>query len=325
MSRILTLAAASLAALLALSACTSQAVLNDLTTDKGYTLTADVPYDREHNLTLDVYSPHNVQNAPVVVFFFGRRWQQGDKSQYKFVGQALAAQGFLAVIPNYRLYPQVRFPDFVKDGANAVKWARANADHYGGSSNKLFVMGHSSGAHIAAMLALDEQFLKGVGGSRSWLRGMIGLAGPYDFMPITAPDLRDIFAPVSRFAYTQPIFFVDGQNPPLFLVHGEDDNIISADNTRKLAKAVEKAGGPVETLIYPKLSHDMAINAFASLFSDRYDVLKQVSDFIRRKSTGQVVPRPSAIRAAPLAQDAAPADGQVFTDSIADTPPTPVQ
>src|SRR3546814_7194363 len=89
MYRILTLAAASLAALLAFSACTSQAVLNDLTTDKGYTLTADVPYDREHHLTLDVYSPHNVQNAPVVVFFFGRRWQQGDKSQYKFVGKAL--------------------------------------------------------------------------------------------------------------------------------------------------------------------------------------------------------------------------------------------
>src|SRR3546814_4184391 len=101
------------------------------------------------------------------LFFFGRRWQQGDKSQYKFVGQALAAQGFLAVIPNYRLYPQVRFPDFVKDGANAVKWARDNADRYGGSSDRLFVMGHSSGAHIAAMLALDEEFLKGVGGSRS--------------------------------------------------------------------------------------------------------------------------------------------------------------
>src|SRR3546814_9915209 len=88
-------------------------------------------------------------------------------------------------LPIYRLYPQVRFPDFVKDGANAVKWARDNADRYGGSSDRLFVMGHSSGAHIAAMLALDEEFLKGVGGSRSWLRGMIGLAGPYDFMPIT--------------------------------------------------------------------------------------------------------------------------------------------
>lgn len=321
----LKLAAASVMALLALGACTSRAVLNDLTTDEGYTLTADVPYDRANKLTLDVYSPHNVQNAPVVVFFFGGRWQQGDKSQYKFVGQALAAQGFLAIIPNYRLYPQVRFPDFVKDGANAVKWARDNAAQYGGSAGKLFVMGHSSGAHIAAMLALDEEFLKGVGGSRSWLRGMIGLAGPYDFMPITAPDLRDIFSPVERFPYSQPIFFVDGQNPPLFLVHGEDDEIIDVANTRKLAQAVSKAGGPVETLIYPKLSHDMAIGSFASVLNKRYDVLSQVADFIRRKSAAGANVRPGAIRAAPLTQETAPADGQVFTDSIEETPPAPVQ
>ncbi|NGY05875.1 alpha/beta hydrolase [Solimonas terrae] len=325
MSRMLKLAAVSLLALVALNACTSRTVLNDLTTDKGYTLTADVPYDRAHNLTLDVYSPDNVQNAPVVVFFFGGRWQEGDKSQYKFVGQALAAQGFLAVIPNYRLYPQVRFPDFVKDGANAVKWARDNAARYGGSAGKLFVMGHSSGAHIAAMLALDEEFLKGVGGSRSWLRGMIGLAGPYDFMPITAPDLRDIFSPVERFAYSQPIFFVDGQNPPLFLVHGEDDKIIDVANTRKLAQAVSKAGGPVETLIYPKLSHDLAIGSFSSVISNHYDVLQQVADFIRRKSAANASNRPSTIRAAPLTQNPAPADGQVFTDSIEDTPPVPVQ
>src|SRR3546814_14017544 len=106
---------------------------------------------------------------------------------------------------------------------------------------------------------------------------MIGLAGPYDFMPITAPDLRDLFAPVSRFAYTQPIFFVDGQNPPLFLVHGEDDDIISVDNTRKLAKAVEKAGGPVETLLYPKPPPHMAIHPFASPFRHPHPVPQPVS------------------------------------------------
>lgn len=324
MSRLLLLATAVLAALFAASACTSQAVLNEFTTDKGYTLTTDVPYDRTNHLTLDVYSPNGRQNAPVVVFFFGGRWQQGDKSEYKFVGEALASRGFVAVIPKYRLYPQVRFPDFVKDGANAVKWARDNAAHYGGSASRLFVMGHSSGAHIAAMLALDEEFLKGVGGSRAWLRGMIGLAGPYDFMPITAPDLRDIFGPVERFPYTQPIFFVDGQNPPLFLVHGEDDKIIDVSNTRKLADAVARAGGPVETLIYPKMSHDLIIGSFASVLRGRSDVLDQVEDFIKRKSSGPVAPRPSAIQAAPLSQEK-PDDGQVFTDSIESTPPAPLQ
>jgi acetyl esterase/lipase len=319
MLRILKLTVVMLPALVVLCGCASRSMLNDLTTDKGYTLTADVPYDRARNLTLDVYSPPDAQNAPVVVFFFGGRWERGDKSMYKFVGQALASRGYIAVIPNYRLYPQVRFPEFVKDGARAVKWARDNAGHYGGSGGKLFVMGHSSGAHIAAMLALDEEYLKAVGGSRSWLRGMIGLAGPYDFMPITAPDLRDLFGPGEPPPTTQPIFFVDGQNPPLFLAHGENDKIIDVANTRKLAQAVQKAGGPVETLIYPKMSHEMMINSFASMLRGRSDVLDQVDDFIRRKSVGQP-PRPAALKAAPLRLEQ-PAEGQVFTDSIEGAPP----
>ncbi|WP_028008523.1 alpha/beta hydrolase [Solimonas flava] len=319
----LLLGAASLAGL---SGCTGQEVLNDMTSRRGYTLTADVPYDRANNLTLDVYMPDSAQNAPVVVFFYGRRWQQGDKSDYKFVGQALASRGFVTVIPNVRLYPRVRFPDFIKDGARAVKWARDNAAHYGGGSGKLFVMGHNSGAHIAAMLALNEEYLKGVGGSRSWLRGMVGLAGLYNFMPITAPDLRDLFGPVDRFPYTQPIFFVDGSNPPLFLVHGEDDQIVDVANTRTLAQAVTKAGGPVETLIYPKMSHDLIISSFASLLRGRSDVLDQVEDFIRRKSAGQPTPQAGSLKAAPLQPDAAPdTQGVPYSDSIEAAPPVPLR
>ncbi|NKF22870.1 alpha/beta hydrolase [Solimonas marina] len=324
MSRLFVRVAALMAVLLAFGGCTSQSMLNDMTTDKGYTLTADVPYDRQHDLNLDVYSPNNVQNAPVVVFFFGGFWQHGDKTMYKFVGQALAANGIVAVIPNYRLYPQVRFPAFVQDGANAVKWARDNAKNFGGSPNKLFVMGHSAGGHIAAMLALDPEYLKAVGGTpRGWLRGMIGLAGAYSFLPITDPTLRDLFGPGEPQPNTQPIFFVDGQNPPLFLVHGEDDKVVPISNTKDLAQSVTKAGGPVETLIYPKMSHDLILNSFASVLRKRTDVLQQVVDFIHRKSNGQPSQPASGFKAKPLQQDQ-PSGGQVFTDSIADTPPTPV-
>jgi acetyl esterase/lipase len=325
MSRILSLLAVGAVALLTLVACTGQQVLNEVTSKRGYTLTSDVPYDPANKLTLDVYMPDNAKDAPVVVFFYGGRWQQGDKADYKFVGQALASRGFVAVLPNVRLYPRAHFPDFIKDGAKAVKWARDNAAHYGGKSDKLFVLGHSSGAHIAAMLALNEEYLKGVGGSRNWLRGMVGLSGPYDFMPITAPDLRDLFGPVDRFPYTQPIFFVDGNNPPMFLVHGEDDKIVPVDNTRKLAQAITKAGGPVETLIYPKMSHDLMINSFASMLRGRADVLDQVEDFIKRKSSGQPTPRASSINATKLAPEAPHDDGTVFTDSIESAPAVPVQ
>ncbi|MFT4046046.1 MAG: alpha/beta hydrolase [Solimonas sp.] len=325
MSRILVLLALGAAALASLAGCSGQQVLNEVTTKHGYTLTTDVPYDTANRLTLDVYMPDNAANAPVVVFFYGKRWQQGDKSEYRFVGQALASRGFVTVIPNVRLYPNAHFPDFVKDGARVVKWAHDNAAHYGGASGKLFVMGHNSGAHIAAMLALDEEWLKGVGGSRSWLRGMVGLGGLYNFMPITAPDLRDLFGPVDRFPYTQPVFFVDGNNPPLFLVHGEDDKIVDVSNTRTLAESVTEAGGPVETLIYPKMSHDLIISSFASMLRGRADVLDQVEDFIKRKASGQPTPRPGSINATKLAPEAPHDDGTVFTDSIESAPPVPVQ
>lgn len=288
------------ASLLLLAGCTGPQLLNSLTTDKGYTIAADVPYDGSSGLRLDVYTPDNVQNAPVVVFFFGGRWTEGDKSLYKFAGQALASKGIVAVIPNYRLYPQVRFPAFVEDGARAVKWARQNAATYGGDPAKLFVMGHSSGAHIAAMLALNERYLKAVGGSRSWLKGMIGLAGPYNFLPITDPELRDIFGPPEKFEQSQPVFFVDGRNPPLLLLHGEDDQIVWVSNTRSLSKAIENAGGPVETVIYPKMSHTLIVGSLGSVLAGRIDVLSHIDEFVKRMSSYTAPERGPEIQAMPL-------------------------
>ncbi len=285
---------------LLLTACSGQQLLNRMAPDEGYTVTYDQVFDPKTGLKLDIYTPNHAHNAPTIVFFFGGRWSEGDKSNYKFVGQALASRGFVAVLPNYRLYPQVKFPAFVEDGAKAVKWARDNIAGYGGSASRLFVMGHSSGAHIAAMLAVNEDYLKAVGGSRTWLRGMIGLAGPYDFMPITAPDLRDIFGPVDRFAYSQPIFFVDGKNAPLFLLHGEDDESVWVSNTKNMARSVAKAGGAVETVIYPKLSHALIIGSLGSVLRGRADVLEQIEAFVARRADGGPVMPKTAIQATPL-------------------------
>lgn len=291
---------ALLSVALFLSACASPAVLNRVAPETGYSIARDQRYDEATGLTLDVYSPIGVKNAPTVVFFYGGRWTNGDKADFRFVGQALASRGFVAVLPNYRKYPEVRFPTFVEDGAKAVKWARSNASRYGGSGNRLFVMGHSSGAHIAAMLALNEEYLKAVGGSRLWLKGMIGLAGPYDFMPITASDLRDLFGPVDRFAYSQPIFFVDGKNPPLLLMHGANDEIVEVKNTRNLARAVAKAGGAVETVIYDNLSHSLIIGSMGSFLRGRADVLDQVESFVKREADAPRTAPQSEIRGTPL-------------------------
>lgn len=283
-----------------LSGCAGTRALNTLTPSTGYDVASNLPYDGAANLRLDIYSPSGAKDRPVVVFFYGSRWTDGAKEEFKFVGEALASQGYVTVIADLRQYPAVRFPAFVQDAAEVVKWARNKAAEHGGNGEQLFVMGHDSGAHIAAMLAIDGKYLKAVGGSRDWLRGMIGLAGPYDFMPITAPDLRDLFGPADQFEQSQPIFFVDGRNPPLLLIHGEDDEVVWVKNTRNLAQAVGNAGGAVETIIYPKLGHRLILANIARPLRGRSDVLDNISEFIERRATQAPSERRPSIQTVPL-------------------------
>jgi acetyl esterase/lipase len=268
--------------ILVLSACSSQQFLNATTPDTGYSLSQNVVYDDATGLKLDVYSPQNVANAPVVVFYFGGRWEEGAKEEYKFVGQALAARGFVAVIPNYRLYPQVRYPDFLNDCAKAVVWVHSHIASYGGNPAHIVLMGHSAGAYNAAMLALDPEFLEQAGGNRAWLRGMIGLAGPYDFLPITDPDLRDLFGPPESFDRTQPVFHIDGGAPPLLLMHGGKDDVVDIRNTNELYDRVRRANGTVDKVLYPDLDHKWIIADVAADLQRQADVMDKIDGFVKQ-------------------------------------------
>lgn len=264
--------------------CSGQQLLNTLTPSSGYAFAPSVVFDAANRLTLDVYAPVNAKAAPVVVFFYGGRWQDGAPADYRFVGQALASQGFVAVLPDYRHYPRVRFPEFVRDAARAVRWAQQQVARYGGDPATIFLMGHSSGAHLAAMLALNPEYLAQEGLKRSALKGMIGLAGAYDFLPLNDADLRDMFGPPERFELSQPVTFADGDNPPLLLLHGENDRTVRVRNTRNLAAAVSRAGGAVETVIYPEMSHAWIIASLAAPLRGTADVLEQVTRFIHEHS-----------------------------------------
>ena len=158
-------------------------------------------------------------------------------------------------------------------------------------------MGHSAGAYNAAMLATDESYLSAVGGSRIWLSGMIGLAGPYDFLPVTDPDLKDMFGPPERYADTQPINHVDGRNPPLLLLHGENDESVWPKNTRNFAAKVRAAGGWVETVIYPKMSHGWIVATLSQPLQGQSDVMSYVKDFVLRKSGLKPDPQPPTLPA----------------------------
>lgn len=268
---------------LALTGCMPLAlgVLNLPARLGDYTLVADGAYADDPRRSLDIYAPENPGSLhPVVVFFYGGRWSSGSKDDYRFVADALTALGYVVVIPAYRLYPQVEFPAFVQDGASAIAWVHAHIDAYGGDPERLFVMGHSSGAHLAAMLALDENYLLQAGGRPGWIKGMIGLAGPYDFLPLEDRDLQDIFGPPVRYPLSQPINYAHAGQPPLLLLHGSDDETVAVENTLNLAAATRGEGAEVETRLYEGIGHVGILSALSRPFRGRAPVVQDVHGFM---------------------------------------------
>jgi acetyl esterase/lipase len=247
----------------------------------GLEITRDLAYGDGPRRRLDVYRPRDAAGAhPVVVFFYGGAWQGGSKAGFGFVASALARRGHVVVMPDYRLHPEVAFPDFLTDAAAAVAWTRAHAGAFGGDPRALFVAGHSAGAYLAVMLALDARWLAAAGSSRAHLAGAIGLAGPYDFLPLTRAAVKPIFEVVPDLAVTQPIRFADGRNPPLLLLTGDADETVRPRNSAALAARVRAEGGPVETRVYPGVGHAGIVLAFAPLFRGRAPVLADVAGFI---------------------------------------------
>lgn len=288
-----------LTAVLLLAGCNNPAMLNTFSGSDDARRAGNLIYDPERNLRLDVYAPPGTRNAPVVVFLYGEAWKGGAKENYTWVAEALNSRGFVTVIPDYRKYPSVRFPAFVEDAARAVAWVQANIEPYGGSPQRLFVMGHDAGAHIASLLALDPRYLTAVRSSRSQLRGVIAMAGYYDFLPITDPMLRDLFGPVHKFGESQPLSYAGRGAPPLLLMHGENDAVVSVAQPRKLVDAIGSAGGLVETVYYPDMSHSRMLSALSRPLRNRYDVLDYIDRFVKTWMD-RVQSEPSGIQTQPL-------------------------
>lgn len=273
------------------SGCSGLSVLNAVTPDRDYIVAENIAYAMGEGRRLDIYTPRDLDaRAPVVVFFYGGRWREGNKQDYKFVGEALSSRGVVAVVVDYRKYPDVRMPGFMSDAAGAVRWVRDNIGQYGGDPAQLFVMGHSAGGHIAALLALDRRYLDSAG-VRQPLAGFIGLAGAYDFLPLRDADLREIFGPEDRYALSQPVNFTRGDAPPALLVHAENDPTVWISNSEKLAASLRNAGAPVTTVFYETIrcspgvsSHACAIAVLARPFRGRIDVLDQIVGFIDERA-----------------------------------------
>lgn len=253
-------------------------------------------YDVEHGLSLDVYQARNATGpAPVVVFFYGGSWQGGRREYYRFVGEALSARGVVVVIPDYRKSPQFAFPAFMHDAASATAWTLEHAAELGGDPARVHVMGHSAGGHIAALLGTDASYLARRDVRTGQLASVIGLAGPYDFLPIVDPSIKQVFGAEKDWPQSQPVNFVDGDEPPFLLIHGGSDTRVRPMNSEHLAERLRAHNRPVSLRIVADTGHIGLVNGF---YSPRFSpVLEEIMAWIGRAQASPVPAAPKTISA----------------------------
>ncbi len=258
----------------------------------------DIPYESgplagNPRLRLDVYRPARIAGRlPVVVFVYGGSWEFGSRRDYPFVAAELARCGVVVMVPDYRVFPEARFPDFLDDTAHAVAFAHHSAASWGGDPRRVFVVGHSAGAYNAAMLALDPKYLAAAGDDRAAIAGTVGIAGPYDFLPIERPDIRAVFASAPDLSVTQPIGYADGRNRPILLLHGDSDATVQTRNSVALAARIAAQGGPAALKLYPGVGHIGIVAAFAPWFRDWAPTLDDVTRFVT--DPANAAPAPAA-------------------------------
>lgn len=266
----------------AVAGCSSLQTINAITPSNTYHRVADLAYGTDPRQKLDVYTPLNsVRPAPVVVFFYGGNWNSGARNDYQFIGEALASRGMVAVLADYRLYPQVRYPGFIEDSAHAVAWTLKEVQHYGGDPGLVFLMGHSAGAYNAAMVALDPRWLAAYGLTPAALRGWIGMAGPYDFIPIKNEATRPVFFYPDTPPESQPINHVSASAPPALLIASKKDELVDPiRNTGGLSIKLRAAGVKVTDIYFDKTSHSTLIGAISWPLRGLAPVLDTVDRFV---------------------------------------------
>jgi len=277
--------------LLALAGCTPAGLLNGVSRISGDGATRlalrGAAYGPLARHRLDVWVPARPSAAPlpVVVFFYGGGWVSGDRGDYGFAGRAFAAKGFVTVVADYRLVPDVRFPAFLEDGALAIKWVRDHVAAHGGDPKRISLSGHSAGAYEAAMLALDPRYLKGVGVDPRIIRAAALLATPADFYPFTEQRGRDALGAWPKPLETQPISFARADAPPMLLMHGTADTVVRPYNSQRLAAKLKRLGAVAELRLYPGKSHVDLVKSLSPTFRGTTPALADSVAFLAAHSS----------------------------------------
>ena len=266
-----------------LTACSGVDLLNATVSTDTYQLAHGLSYGDQPRQQLDVYRPGSeVRKAPMVVFFYGGSWSSGNRADYRFVGEALASRGIVVVIADYRLSPAFRYPVFLQDSARAVRWALEHATDFGADPARVFVMGHSAGAYNAAMIALDPRWLAAESLAPSRLAGWIGLAGPYDFLPIGDRQTKVAFDWPATPLDSQPMRHASQASPPALLLAPTEDRLVNTQrSTVALARKLKGAGVRVESELFDGVSHVTLVASMASVLRAQAPVLDRVTAFVK--------------------------------------------
>ncbi|WCM27978.1 alpha/beta hydrolase [Sphingomonas sp. QA11] len=235
-----------------------------------------------HGQTLDVWRPSGEAKAkrPVLIFWYGGGWAKGNRRAYAFAARAYAKAGFVVVVPDYRKVPSVRFPAFLEDGAEAVRWTRDHIGEYGGDPERIAIAGHSAGAYTVAMLALDPRWLEAAGVDPGIIKAAVGLSGPYDFYPWSSQRAEEAMKGVADPGMTQPINFARADAPPMLLVTGDKDTTVRPRNALRLEARLKTLGAPVSLLVLPGLNHEGVVMALSRPFRGKAPVLAESVTFI---------------------------------------------
>lgn len=275
--------AAVLVVSIGVTGCQPTFVINQLTPRDGLDVQTDLAYGPDPRQVLDLYVPQGRPvNKAVVVFVHGGGWDNGDKDKYLFVGQAFASLGYITALPNYRLYPQAQFPDFVDDIALAIASLNRLLPAAGVCAGRLNVIlvGHSAGAHTAAMLATDPSYLARNQADVE-LRALIGLAGPYD-LPLNDPGVVGKFDNLPYALAANPVALADETTPPTLLLHGEGDRLVSPHHTQRFRARLEQLGVPITVRTYPDTTHARVVGSLASSLRFLNPAFEDIERFLHK-------------------------------------------
>lgn len=249
------------------------------------TVHKDIAYGDHPVQKLDIYVPKDADQPqssyPVLIFFHGGSWKDGSKDMYAFVGKTYTEQGYVVVIPDYQKYPNVKFPTFVEDGAKATAWVHDNIGTYQGDTQNLFLKGHSSGAHIAALVLADQNYLKQHGKTPQIINAFSGVAGPYDFIP-QAEDYKDMFGPPSNYPNMQVPTFINGDEPPMLLIWGNQDEIVIRRNLDRLETKIKEKDGIVDIQIYEGVGHVGTISSLVWFLPRKANTVSDTLNFFKQ-------------------------------------------